>query len=248
MIAEFRQLADGVWVLPWQAAPGQVQPNVGIIQTKAGLVLVDAGNSPRHARRLLAECTRLGLGPVHSLIYTHHHWDHVFGAVLLRPEQIVAHEACYAALKQQAARTWNRNMLREDSQLNPIMRPSNEAIENLIDDWSSFRILLPHLCFRSRLNLYYDDLQIELLHVGGVHAADSILVRVPHAGVMFLGDSYYPPPYYARTDDCVDLDLAMLRACLLPGYDCFVDGHGDPRSATELHAMIEDEARRQQRS
>ena len=43
-------------------------------------LIVDAGNSPRHARLLLDEVARLPIPSPTYLALTHWHWDHVFGA------------------------------------------------------------------------------------------------------------------------------------------------------------------------
>jgi len=47
------QVAHNVWIFPRDEDPNRLQPNVGVIVADGHTVLVDAGNSPRHARRIL---------------------------------------------------------------------------------------------------------------------------------------------------------------------------------------------------
>ena len=47
------QVAQNVWIFPRDEDPYRYQPNVGIIVAGSHTILVGAGNSPRHARRVL---------------------------------------------------------------------------------------------------------------------------------------------------------------------------------------------------
>src|SRR5690606_14878150 len=78
MTEELQQISEHVWVYPHN--PNDTQPNVGVIVTEQHTVLIDAGNSPRHARRILGELWRINAPTVTHVIYTHYHWDHTFGA------------------------------------------------------------------------------------------------------------------------------------------------------------------------
>ena len=63
---------EGTWLLrfPWV--------NVAVFETRAGLVLVDAGYAP--AGPALRDALRtISRKRVHTIIYTHHHIDHVAG-------------------------------------------------------------------------------------------------------------------------------------------------------------------------
>lgn len=73
----------------------------------------------------------------------------------------------------------------------------------------------------------------------GVHAQDSIVVKVPEAGIMFLGDCYYPPPLHRRRRDSRP-DVAMLNALESADYDLYVEGHDDPFTRAELLEFLEE--------
>ncbi|MBQ0896706.1 MBL fold metallo-hydrolase [Micromonospora sp. U56] len=76
----FHHLAGRVWLHPGDPDPGTIQPSVALITDERGGVLVDVGHSPGHARKIRAALTAAGLPEPRWLVYTHHHWDHVWGA------------------------------------------------------------------------------------------------------------------------------------------------------------------------
>ena len=77
-----QQVASNIWIFPHDEDANRVQPNVGIIVAGKHTVLIDAGNSPRHARRIMIALDDIQAPAVSYLIYTHSHWDHVFGAMV----------------------------------------------------------------------------------------------------------------------------------------------------------------------
>jgi glyoxylase-like metal-dependent hydrolase (beta-lactamase superfamily II) len=236
MADALRQIADRVWIFPGAKNPKKVQPTVGVICTATQTVLVDSGNSPRHARRILAALEAIKAPPIAYIVYTHHHWDHVFGACVFGAPAI-AHDLCREMLLQAAEAPWSHTYLQEQIRQNPLLQVSYGPLGRAVDDWRDFRILAPSITFSRTLRLPIDDLTIELEHVGGQHAADSIVVRVTEARVMFLGDCFYPAPSYLRTPQS-QTDWSMLASLLEPSIDMYVDGHTIPFRGSKLSTGI----------
>ena len=82
-----------------------------------------------------------------------------------------------------------------------------------------------------------DGLVIELEHVGGQHAEDSIVIAIPQDGAIFLGDCYYPPPTYLCKPDSVS-SFYMLRNLQNNVYNLYVEGHDKPFTRTELLKLL----------
>lgn len=223
-------LAPQVWFYSAHPDPSMVQPTVGVIRTSQQTILVDAGNSPRYARRVLADLYAQDFPPVRTLIYTHHHWDHVLGSATYHPTRVIAHELCAAHLKSWTQRHWATSALKEEMQRLPQWTARNQAMIDVLDDWRELRVAIPNITFTHDLTLHEDDLTITLHHVGGQHADDSILVHVS-TGVLFVGDSYYP----GKEDPTVNFGL--LKSFL--DYDSIVvDGHSPPSSPDEIRAYL----------
>jgi glyoxylase-like metal-dependent hydrolase (beta-lactamase superfamily II) len=227
-----------VWVFPCDDDDdaGRVQPSVGIICTTRHTILVDAGNSPAHAHRVRAALHTLKAPPVQYLIYTHHHWDHVFGAQVFGVPAI-AHEHCRECLLPVAEAGWSRQDVAQRSQQEPRRAASSTAVLNALGDQPDLQIWLPSFTFSQRMRLSVDDLTIELEHVGGQHAPDSVIVRVPEAGVLFLGDCYYPPPLHLRTAPAAP-DWAMLDSLVNDRYQWYIEGHDRPHALMELRKAL----------
>ncbi|WP_220195168.1 MBL fold metallo-hydrolase [Ktedonospora formicarum] len=219
------QLAENIWILPRDKHPNKVQPNVGIICTSTQTVLVDCGNSPYHAQRLLAALKHLNAPPISQIIYTHHHWDHIFGASTFGVP-VIAHELCQQLLTQHIQQRGGLAALKTQIQQN---EPGTHH-----EVWDHFQIILPDITFSHQLTLPLDGLTLELEHVGGVHAADSIVVRVKESHVMFIGDCYYPPPGYLQSSN-KKTSWSMLSSFLdEKAIDVYVDGHSDPLKKSDL--------------
>ena len=242
---ELEQLADRIFIFPRDTTPDVIQPNIGVIRLEQQTVLIDAGNSLRHARQIRAAMAGLNFQPIDTILYTHHHWDHTFAGVSYNATTIVGHDYCDDYLVEYARRTWNTTTLRDAIYANPRLEVSYNAMMDAITDWSGFRIKRPSMTFSQHLQLHLEDMLIELEYVGGRHAKDSVIIKLPQYGIMFLGDAYYPPPFSEREDGDENLDLTMLNHWLDERYDIYIDGHGAPRNYKEFEMMIEQETTRQ---
>ena len=69
--------------------------NASFVVTPAGVVVIDALGSPELARRLLAEISKVTNKPIHTVVLTHYHADHIYGVQVFKDlgARIVAHGA-----------------------------------------------------------------------------------------------------------------------------------------------------------
>ncbi|WP_422773815.1 MBL fold metallo-hydrolase [Plantactinospora sp. WMMC1484] len=229
-----RQLAGRVWISPGDPDPANVQAGVAVVADERGSVVVDAGHSPAHAREIQAVMRAAGLPPARWLVYTHHHWDHVWGACAWPDVEIVGHVAGRELLRQEAARPWSHRYLREQVRANPRLGPSFRARALAMEGWDNFTILPPGRTFADELTL---PSGVRLRHVGGAHAPDSTVVYVPDDGVALLGDCFYPPPAHLRNPDD-GLDVALLRGLIDDDYEWYVQSHGEPVTLAEARRLV----------
>jgi glyoxylase-like metal-dependent hydrolase (beta-lactamase superfamily II) len=205
-----------------------------VIGDERGSVIVDAGHSPAHAREIQAAMRAAGLPEARWLIYTHHHWDHVWGACAWPGVEIVGHVAGERLLRAEAARPWSHRYLREQVRANPRLGPSFRARALAVDSWDGFAVLPPTRTFADELTL---PTGVVVRHVGGRHAADSTVVLVPDSGVALLGDCFYPPPAHLREPgDGLDLDL--VRGLLDDDYHWYAASHTEPVTLEQARAAV----------
>ena len=236
MELKLTQLSKHTWLLPHNPNPRAVQSSIGVITTQKGSLLVDAGNSPRLASRIKAELMRCDLPPVSHIIYTHHHWDHISGACVF-DVQVTAHVICKAILEEESKKPWSVEYLNMEIKKNPKLKVSYTARAKSIDDWVTFRVVVPEEVFENEKVIDLDGLIIELEHVGGKHSADSIIVKVPQDEVMFIGDCYYPPPLHLRKP-YTKPSFDILRRLNNNAYNIYVEGHAKPFTQPKLGKLL----------
>lgn len=184
MRQKLTQLSEHIWLWPHHKSPNMVQASIGVIAGDDETILVDAGNSPKLARRLKRELHRTGLPPVGRIIYTHHHWDHVWRACVFQVP-VIAHASCQTILQEEARKPWSSAYLDQLLAKNPLLKISCTAQKKAIDDWESFHIVVPNTTFEERMTIEPAPLTIELEYVGGQHAQDSIVVKIPQEDLIF---------------------------------------------------------------
>jgi Zn-dependent hydrolases, including glyoxylases len=232
------RLAGRVWLFPHDPDPTRVQPCVAVVAGSTASILVDAGNSPGHARRVREAIDAAGLPPPDTIVYTHHHWDHVWGACAWPSATVVAHRLGADLLHAEAQRPWSRQYLRDQVAANPRLGPSFQARERAVTSWSDFEIITPHVRFDNEITLPGN---VYVQHIGGRHAPDSTIVVVPDSGVVLLGDAFYPPPrHLRRPGDGYDHDvIETVRRRYGEGVDWYVHSHGDPIASHDLPSLLE---------
>jgi glyoxylase-like metal-dependent hydrolase (beta-lactamase superfamily II) len=231
------QLSPTVWLFPAHPDDDKVQPAVGIIVGETETVLVDAGNAPRHAREILGEIQRIKAPLVKQIIYTHYHWDHIFGACVF-DAPVTAHVLCKRKLLEFANMSWSDQGLQECVRRGMIREESAKIIREGVDDWKTFSVVLPTKTFDEKETLQGEGYRLELTRVDSKHANDSILVEVAHEGVMFVADAFYPAPSWISPNDRT-LDKHVLKTMLASTCETFVHGHGDPLTRAEVQEILE---------
>ena len=223
---------------PHDPDDANVQGCVAVIAGDGESVVVDAGNSPAAARRIQAAMVAAGLPAARRLVYTHHHWDHVWGACAWPGVEIIGHSAGARILETEARRPWSHQYLRDEVAANPRLAPSFRARAWAMASWEGFAVIPPHREFDKAVTLPGG---VEVRHVGGGHAADSTVVAIPDSGVLLLGDSIYPPPLHLR-EPGDGFDVALLRRLLdeeeSDRLEWYVDSHDDPKSRAALADLL----------
>ena len=232
MFYDLQRITPHVWVHPPSPDATEVQAAVGVVVGEGETLLVDAGNGPKLARHIQEQLETLGAPPVRRVIYTHHHWDHVFGACIYRAPAL-AHARCREALSEAAQSPWGPELLEREVALNSKLAESYGAMGRAVDDWEAFEIVVPEAIAAERATIHVDDIRLEVRHVGGRHTADSVVVGLPGEGVLFLGDCFYPPPLHLRTEDDT-FDITMLASLVEPTYRFYVGGHEEVATFEEL--------------
>ncbi|MCP5097574.1 MAG: MBL fold metallo-hydrolase [Chloroflexi bacterium] len=233
-----KQISKHVWIMPFLKGENIMQANIGVIIGADETVLIDAGNGAPQAVQIQQALQELGAPPVRQIIYTHHHWDHVFGAYLF-DVPVVANRRSAPFLQEKAQIPWGEPYFQERWETMPRTREEITSQRQAAGNWKDLRIVMPDVVFDEFHTLLAADVTLQMWHVGGVHASDSIVVQVVEDGVMFVGDSFYAPPTYEMApgkEDVIAIDV--IGHFLREDVNTYIDGHNKPYSARQMKMLV----------
>ena len=186
---------DGTWGLN----------NTGFIAGQNAVSVIDTCFTEARTRAFLQAIAAVTPHPIRTLVNTHHHGDHTHGNYLLPAAAIVGHELCRQTIIDTGIHT---------------LRP---LFPNVI--WGSLEIAPPFITFQDRLDLFVDDLKLELRYMGPAHTTNDIIVWIPDRRTLFTGDLIFNggTPFIAMgsiTGSLTALDrLRQLDAqTIIPGH------------------------------
>ncbi len=249
----FDEVRDGVWMVyrpdPYRSP---VFGNVTIIITQQDVVVVDAGSSPRAARKIIDKIRTLTDLPVSTLINTHGHEDHILGNQIFAevyPElQIVSRpgtreyldsgpvrmrvrsfaremDSAQEAGRREIARVTRRGLNGDDQVAENLRRYYEQDIYAVRNEYRGVRVTPPQRVFEGRMVLERPGRTIELLDLGFGKSGSDVVVLLPEDRLVIAGDVVtYPIPYgFARLQTEWLKSLERLREL---DYDDVIPGHG----------------------
>lgn len=144
--------------------------NIGLVVTARRAVLID-DQFERLAPGLVEAVRSVTDKPLKYLINTHAHGDHVGANVVLEKQvsAIIAHANV------------RKRMVTEQAKLDPAKRGGLPELALGSEDANE----------RARLNIHLDGIEIHLLHLGPGHTDGDVMVGVPSALVLHMGDLFF---------------------------------------------------------
>jgi glyoxylase-like metal-dependent hydrolase (beta-lactamase superfamily II) len=207
----FDQIGEGVFRRRYQS----LDLNIGVVLGEDGVLLVDTRGTSREADELVAELRTLTDLPVRWVVNTHWHWDHTFGNSRFSSAEIWGHELCRVGLEQHG------DEMRESAIEWMGPRHRDEIVET--------EILAPENTFAESASLEIGR-RVVLGYHGFGHTDADILVDIPDADVVFMGDlvEESAPPAFGDShpiDWPITLEVASsnARGVVVPGHGEVVD-------------------------
>lgn len=218
-----RQLTARTWWLNPIAATDR--PTLGVVVGERGSLLVDAGNSPAHARILLDEMARHGLPAPRLVAVTHWHWDHVFGLATLGVPALASAET-QRVLGVMAGLDWGDEALDQRVADGSEIAFCRDMMRLELPERSELELRVPEIAVREAA-VDLGGVVCRLLHVGGDHSPDALVVHVPQERVVFFGDAIYDDLYHGPRRLTAGQLFPLLDRLLAMDADHYVGGH-DP--------------------
>ncbi|WP_214811294.1 MBL fold metallo-hydrolase [Exiguobacterium sp. s127] len=234
---QFNQLTDRVW---YQTPVSETdRPILGLIVGAKRSLMIDAGNSSRHAALFLEEVERQGLKKPDLLALTHWHWDHIFGLKEMNLPAM-ATKRTVARIEQMLDYDWTDESLEARIEQGIEIPFCADAIKLEFGPTRDIAVQLPNIQFEGELVVDLGGVHCILREVENDHSPGSLLVYIPEERVLFLGDAMYADIFSAKWNYTVERMTLLLDA--IAEYDAayYVWSHGEamPREAFEQEVVM----------
>jgi cyclase len=167
------QVARGIYNVTWSNNWGNMGLNVGVSVGEDGLLLIDA-QEEAGVPRLMARIAEISDKPVHYVVNTHWHFDHVGGNAIFAKQGATT-------IAQENTRT---RLMTE--QPNPLGRATQQAFPAAF--W-------PTITFADSLTLHINGDDVEVLHFPNGHTDGDAIVLFRRADVLFAADLFNNSDY-----------------------------------------------------
>ena len=187
---------DGTWGLN----------NTGFITGSNAVSVIDTCFTEARTRAFLNSIRTVTDLPIRTLVNTHHHGDHTHGNYLIPGASIVGHELCRQTVIDTGLHT-----------LHPLF-------PNVV--WGDLELAPPFITFQDRLDLFVDDLKLELHYLGPAHTTNDVVAWLPERRLLFTGDLVFNggTPFVAMGS--ISGSLAAVYRLREFDAEIIVPGHG----------------------
>lgn len=237
------QLSSRIW---YQTPVSETdRPILCVVAGDNKSLMIDAGNSEAHARSFLNELKARNIRQPDIVALTHWHWDHIFGMSALNMVSIASSHT-KTAMAELLPFEWTDEALDERVREGIEIEFCANAIKQEFAANREITVTLPDITFEQRLEIDLGGVTCVLQHVGGDHAADSIVVYMKEEKVLFLGDCIYADIYNGPRKFTAERTLRLLDALAEFDADTYILSHYKPVSKEEYEqeaAMLADIAK-----
>jgi glyoxylase-like metal-dependent hydrolase (beta-lactamase superfamily II) len=224
----FEQVANNTWVMhgprefPNPENKGFMN-NPGIVETSAGLVVIDPGSTVHVGKNVLAEINKVSDKKIVAIFNTHVHGDHWLANQAIKmayPEvKIYGHPNMIDEINNGEGENWLQTMetLTEGASLGTI-------------------VVAPDMAINNTEIIKIGDTQFKIHHFGIAHTKTDIMIEVIENSVVFMGDNVTSLRLPRTSDGTFQGNITSVKTMLESNAKTYVPGHGP----TGGRAMVEE--------
>lgn len=208
----FHRIKDGIYTF----APDQSTTTCSFVVTEAGVVMIDACNSPLDSRKMASAIKKVTDKPIVFLIDTETHADHTGNHFIFSPPAtIINAEGAGAGMKKE----YNPKRAETLAAKSPELR---EALKGE-------KMIPPHIEYREKMTINLGERTFELLYLKNVHSFADTAVWLPKERVLFASSA-------ANVRTFINLRPAVVLPDVIASYklmkslnpEVVIAGHGQP--------------------
>lgn len=234
---QWHQLTEHVFYT--ENDPETDRPCIGYVKGEKAALLMDAGNSPTHAKLLRQGLAEAGLPLPNYIALTHAHWDHTYGLCSWKGVSL-AGEKTNEILGKMKEWQWD-----DASMMERVKRGEDSAfcdihIRKEYPDRSKIQVEQANISFTGERKLDLGGVTVLLREVVSPHAEDCVVFSIPKDGLLFLGDAYCSVP--VGEDWVYDKERLGKFIAELEGMEfaIAIKGHHPPQRKAELMAELKE--------
>jgi glyoxylase-like metal-dependent hydrolase (beta-lactamase superfamily II) len=227
------RIAEHVYWMP----PGPPdRPSLCAVVGDRRALMLDAGSSRAHTRAFLDALWAQTRARPSAVVYTHSHWDHVFGGAEVGG-LVIAHASTADELIGLAAMDWTDEGLDERVAAGHASPQHAANVKAELPSPRTVEVAPADIVFRAGLVVELGGVTVRVRHVGGNHCAESSVMYVEPDRLLFLGDCMYDSPAGVLTAESA---FPLHDAILDFDAELYVDGHEPSVLArSDIEALID---------
>ncbi|MCK8454799.1 MULTISPECIES: MBL fold metallo-hydrolase [Bacillus] len=184
------------------------RPILGMVVGNNKTLMIDAGNSEDHAKYFNKETLKHENAMPDLVLLTH--WHHIFGLPALPDTVSIASAKTRKEMEKLVPFSWSDEAIDERVREGTEIEFCAKAIKEEYKNHRDIQVVLPDVTFDRRIEIDLGGVTCVVQHVGGDHAADSVVVYVKEEKILFLGDCIYPKMYAEKVHYTVKVILRLL--------------------------------------
>ncbi|MFJ7666383.1 MBL fold metallo-hydrolase [Lysinibacillus sp. NPDC097195] len=231
------KLSDTIYYLSNQN--DKEQPTLGLVCGDHSSLIIDAGNSPQHAKDFLIEIEKLNVPPVKYLVITHAHWDHFLGMNEF-DATIIVNKQTNELMKKWIEYSFDDQSLQHYVNNNEMNTLCKEIIQTEMPNREHFKLNTPQIIFEHALTLDLGNKVCMLEKITSTHTDDSTIVYIPDEKVIFLGDAAYGTTKSALYHFNQSLLAPMIQNIEKYNAEMFLLGHESICDTNEMQLYWEE--------
>lgn len=231
------KLSDTIYYLSNQ--DDKERPTLGLVCGDRYSLIIDAGNSPQHAKDFLNEIEKLHVPPMKYVVLTHAHWDHFLGINEFNATVIV-NTRTNEILQGWQSLSYDDCSLEEYVATNQLSDMAMKVIQADIPNRESFKLRDTDIIFEDTLTIDLGNKICILESIHSTHTDDATIVYVPDEKVIFLGDCAYGTTTNSLFHYKQSLLLPMIKDIQNYDAEMFLLGHESICDLDEMNLYWEE--------
>ncbi|MGG4171007.1 MBL fold metallo-hydrolase [Bacillus safensis] len=214
----------------WYITPVSLtdRPILGMVAGNNKTLMIDAGNSENHANYFIQKILKYENAKPDLVVLTHWHWDHIFGLSALPDTVSIASAQTRTNMEELLPFSWSDEAIDERVREGTEIEFCAKAIKEEYKNHRDIQVVLPDVTFDRWIEIDLGGVTCVVQHVGGDHAADSVIVYVKEEKILFLGDCIYPKMYAEKVHYTVKEILRLLDELDAFDADMYIPSHQRP--------------------